>query len=69
MSLEDCASFAFPETEEESKIGEEARKVNKERNRSPLRAELDFEKSRIQKGGGGISRVDQRDDVVFTKLS
>ena len=56
MSLEDCASVAFPETQEESKMREEVRRVNKDRRRSPLRAELESEKRRITaKGGGGVA--------------
>jgi hypothetical protein len=50
MSLEGCASIAFPETEEESILREEARKVNKERKRSPLRAE--FERVRHRRSAG-----------------
>jgi len=57
MSLEACASVAFPETEEESEMRNEARQVNKARKKSPLRAELETEKGRIIAGGGKLSKV------------
>ena len=56
MSLEDCASIAFPETEEESVMREEARKVNKERKRSPLRAEIESIRRRRKAGGEGLTK-------------
>jgi hypothetical protein len=41
MSLEDCAMIAFPETEEEVKLRERAKKANKERKKSPLDREIE----------------------------
>lgn len=55
MSLADCAKIAFPETEEEVKLGERVKKANKERKKSTLtreieKAELDLK--RVGRRGG-----------------
>ncbi|MDT4955084.1 MAG: hypothetical protein QOJ02_3222 [Acidobacteriota bacterium] len=41
MSLEDCAKVAFPETEEEIELRERAKRVSKERKKSPLTGEIE----------------------------
>lgn len=50
MSLEDCASIAFPETEEESGMREKVRRVNKARRRSPLHDEIE----KFKRAGGPV---------------